>query len=99
MPSSTRATAYAIFRNDEFEGIATSNTYDITISSSDDVLTIRSANSRGGFGEAATVDNSATGLQKVTTMQENTVYNMQGIRVDKAHKGLYIKNGKKVVVY
>lgn len=41
-----------------------------------------------------------TGINGINTRiaEGAAVYNMQGIRVDKAHKGLYIVDGKKVVV-
>lgn len=51
------AIAYAIFKNDVFAGLAEAGatTYDIEASAGD-VITIRSANSMGGFGEAAIVE-------------------------------------------
>ena len=41
-----------------------------------------------------------TGIQTITAekLKNTAVYNMQGIRVDNPQKGLYIINGKKVVV-
>jgi len=55
------ATAYAIFKNDVFEAIVDANTssYEIALEATD-VLSIRSANEMGGFGEATevTLDNS-----------------------------------------
>ena len=35
---------------------------------------------------------------KADALENAVIYNMQGVRVDKAQKGLYIVNGKKVVI-
>lgn len=40
-----------------------------------------------------------TGIEGISVENENgTIYNLNGQRVDKAQRGLYIKNGKKVIV-
>jgi len=41
-----------------------------------------------------------TGIEAVTAkkLEKSVIYNLQGIRVDNAQKGLYIINGKKLVV-
>ena len=41
-----------------------------------------------------------TAIQKIETKSENndTIYNLQGVRVNKAGKGIYIQNGKKFIV-
>jgi hypothetical protein len=39
-----------------------------------------------------------TGLNKVLNTTEGTIYDLSGRRVEKAQKGLYIVNGKKVLV-
>ena len=49
------AIAYAIFVNDEFVGLTEDTSYALTAADGD-VITIRSANAMGGFGEAATVE-------------------------------------------
>jgi len=43
---------------------------------------------------------NATGINSIAVdkMKNATIYNMKGQRVDKAQKGLYIINGKKVVI-
>ena len=47
-----------------------------------------------GFG-----DDTTTGIEALSTKaMDGEVYNLQGQRVNKAHKGLYIVNGKKVVL-
>ena len=45
-------------------------------------------------------DNTTTAIEGVATVKENNgeIYNLQGQRVVKAQKGLYIINGKKVLV-
>jgi hypothetical protein len=64
-----------------------------------DKYTIRAANPRGGFGEAKEVKETATGISTVKNgQQDDTIYNMQGVRVNHVQKGVYIVNGKKVVV-
>ena len=47
------------------------------------------------------IDGEATGIGSITAdgeLQMENVYNLNGQRVENAHKGLYIVNGKKVVV-
>lgn len=41
-----------------------------------------------------------TGIQKVerTSKQYETIYNLQGVRTDQPKKGVYIQNGKKLIV-
>ena len=51
------AIAYAIFVNDVFVGLADADATTFALTAADgDVITIRSANAMGGFGEAATVE-------------------------------------------
>ena len=93
------AIAYALFKNGQFVAIVSDGTsYDIELDE-EDVLTIRSANACGGFGESATAT-VATGINEMTDAApaDNRVYNLQGVRVEKAQKGLYIINGRKVVI-
>ena len=93
------ATFYALFKNDQLVGITNSNSFiiddfDIT----KDVLTIRSSNAMGGFGQEEPVSDS-TGINEIKIEQGNdVVFNIQGVQVDKAFKGVYIINGKKIVV-
>lgn len=61
---------------------------------------VRAANEMGGLSEAAAA-NGSTGIENIVTETANTqdaIYNLQGIRVAKAEKGIYIVNGRKVVV-
>ncbi len=44
------------------------------------------------------IDNTASGISEVNTTQNTgAIYNLNGVRVEKATKGLYIINGKKVL--
>ena len=93
---------YLLEKNGEFEAILKdATTYAITIDAENEKLTIRAANARGGFGEAKQVAGTATGLKTIATAIENgeqVIYNLAGQRVNKATKGIYIINGKKVVI-
>ena len=53
------AIAYAIFKNGEFQALVTDGTSCNIEAAESDVVTIRSANAMGGFGEAATVEITA----------------------------------------
>lgn len=90
--------AYAIFKNGEFAGLSIDGSFKIDIDPAVDELTIRTANSMGGLGAAAHVEGTATGLETVkATDGKEVIYNLQGVRVNKPGKGLYIINGKKVI--
>ena len=92
------ATGYALFKNGEFVAITDGTSFNITIDPVADGLRIRSANQMGGFGEEAAVGGTnAISTVKAANTQE-TVYNLNGQRVSKAAKGLYIIGGRKVVV-
>lgn len=94
------ATAYALFKNNELVGITPNTSYSITVDPEKDKLTIRSANARGGFGTEAHVAGT-TGIDAAKTdarQQADAIYTLQGVRVNKATKGIYIINGKKVVM-
>ena len=51
---------------------------------------------------ALAIASETTGIGKVTTTQADDtqlpLYNLQGQRVDKQHKGIYVRNGKKFIV-
>ena len=89
----------AIFKNGEFAGLSTDGSFKIDIDPAVDELTIRTANIMGGLGAAAHVDGTATtGIETVkATDNDNVIYNLQGIRVNNAGKGIFIVNGKKVI--
>ena len=63
--------------------------------------TVRAANEMGGLSEASETADITTAISEVTNSEQNvpeTTYNLGGVRVQKAQKGLYIVNGKKVVL-
>ena len=102
---------YAICKNGEIIAYTKDTTFDLSTLSSEEagsrrggeesvVYSVRAANEMGGLGEAAEAV-VATGIEEIapaTTTADGKVYNLQGIRVDKAQKGLYIINGHKVVI-
>ncbi len=59
-------------------------------------------NANGAETVTYTIDGTPTGIEKVTSseagVQSDAIYTMQGVRVSKATKGLYIINGKKVMI-
>ena len=90
----------AIFKNDEFVAIA-GRGYAIAIDPAVDKLTVRAVNMMGGFGPAAQVAGTATSIKAINEAMERgeqVIYNLSGQRVNKATKGLYIINGRKVVI-
>lgn len=106
------ATAYAIFKDGEFLGITTENTWTVEeeaapaprrtgeeAEATTTGYTIRAANSRGGFGEPAEVS-PATGINATLndSTKDSVIYDLNGRRVMTPTKGVYIINGKKVVI-
>ena len=93
------AIAYALFKNDALITITDETSCNVEVNPDFYRLTIRSANAQGGFGPEAHVAGT-TGIQEVkrTTMGEDVIYNLQGVRVKNPGKGIYIINGKKTVV-
>ena len=70
----------------------------------DGSYSVRAANEMGGLSEASeavVVTDILTGIQETVSQESNQperIYNMQGVRVQKAGRGLYIIDGRKVVV-
>lgn len=93
--------ACALFKNGQFLGISNNGVFnDITIDPTKDALTIRAANIRGGFGPEGPVAGSLTSVKNIQTAinANGIIYNMQGLRVKNMQKGLYIINGRKIMV-
>jgi len=89
----------AIFKNGEFVAVSATG-YSLTIDPDKDELTVRGINRMGGFGPEAHVKGTAgTGIAPTPVTQHSApaIYNLKGQRVQKAGKGLYIVNGKKVI--
>ena len=100
-PANDGAIAYMIEKNGEFVGITTSSSMTVEANAESDKLTIRAANARGGFGEAKQVAYTGTSIQAINAAierGEQVIFNLAGQRVNKATKGMYIINGKKMVV-
>ena len=108
-PANDGATAYAIFKDGEFLGITTGTTWTVEEvagaprradeEAQTTGYTIRAANSRGGFGKPAEVS-PATGISAIETELSGDVkiYDLNGRRVLTPTTGVYIINGKKVVI-
>ena len=95
---SNYALLWAIVKDKKVIDFVTEPTY--TVDDASAKYAVRAANEMGGLSEAteATV---ATGIEEISpasTTADGKVYNLAGQRVNKATKGLYIINGKKVVV-
>ena len=106
-PANNGAIAYMISKNGEMLAITTETSFVIEAAGEGaprraeaaDKYTIRAANPRGGFGEPKEVSVNPTGISTVKNGQQaDTIYNMQGVRVNNVQKGVYIVNGKKVVI-
>ena len=92
------ATMYALFMNDKFITLTDETSYNIEVNPDLYRLSIRSANAMGGFGPEGHVAGT-TGIQTVKRVVDNDViYNLQGVRVKNPGKGIYIINGKKTIL-
>ena len=96
--NSNYALLWAIVKDNKVIDFVTEPTY--TVDDASAKYAVRAANEMGGLSEAteATV---ATGIEEISpasTTADGKVYNLAGQRVNKATKGLYIINGKKVVI-
>lgn len=104
------AAGYAIFANDELLAIVDADVTSYIIESSTDAAprkaedsitySVRVINAMGGMGEAAIVA-LTDGIDVVKSngqLDGQNVYTLQGVRVNKATKGVYIVNGRKVVI-
>ena len=94
-------TGAAIFKNGEFMGVSIDGSFDIAIDPAQDKLTIRTANRMGGLGPeghvSGTTDIKTLNVER-GTLNDNSYYNLAGQRVAQPTKGLYIINGRKVVI-
>jgi histidine ammonia-lyase len=92
------ATMYALFMNDKFITLTDETSYNIEVNPDLYRLSIRSANAMGGFGPEGHVAGT-TGIQTAKrTMDDDVIYNLQGVRVKNPGKGIYIINGKKTIL-
>jgi hypothetical protein len=105
---SNYALLYAIVKNGEVIDFTKETTYNIGTaagsrrSGSTDQYQIRAANEMGGLNEASEVATETDGIEtvndNVNVNLNDNIYNLQGIRVNKAQKGVYIIGGRKVVI-
>jgi hypothetical protein len=73
------------------------NTYEFTVGANTAYLPASVAEGRAFIGFAD--EPEATGINEVKTMKaSNDIYNLKGLKVKNAQKGLYIIGGKKVVM-
>ena len=98
---SNYALLYAICKDGKVIDFTTEATY--TVDDANATYTVRAANEMGGLSEASAAATVVTGIENVTkadaiNASDGAIYTIQGVRVDKARKGLYIINGKKVIV-
>ena len=96
--NSNYALLYAIVKNGAVVDFTTEATY--TVDDAGAKWAVRAANEMGGLGEAVPAD-ITTGIDEIAdtdAAQPERVYNLNGIRVQKPAQGLYIVNGRKVVV-
>ena len=102
---------YAICKNGEVIAYTKDTTFDLSTLSNEAssrrsgeesvVYSVRAANEMGGLSEATEATVVTTGIEEITpvsTTADGKVYNLAGQRINKATKGLYIINGKKVVI-
>ena len=90
---------WAIVKDGEVVDFTIEPTYTVT---ADGVYAVRAANQMGGLSEASeSVEFTAIAdvIKNIDKAKDGkTIYNLQGVRVKKAQKGLYIINGKKTLV-
>ena len=92
------AVAYAIIKDGELVEITDATSYNLDVNPDTNSLSIRCANAMGGFGPEAHVSGTV-GIKTVGSDNcKDVIYNLQGVRVSKPGKGIYIINGKKTVV-
>lgn len=92
------AVAYAVFRNGALEAILEDTSYDLEVNPDANRLSVRCANAMGGFGPEGHVAGTI-GIKAVSNDRvDDAFYNLQGVRVKQPGKGVYIVNGRKIVV-
>ena len=110
--NSNYALLYAVCLNGNIIGFTTDNQVDVTTlegavsaprrAANAADYTVRAANEMGGLSEASAPATEATGIDSIEQAQpvinDGVIYNLQGVRVTNPTKGIYIINGKKVVI-
>jgi len=87
---------WAVCKDGNVIAFTTEPTY--TVSDTSATYSVRAANEMGGLSEASEA-NTSSGIINVETndAKEDVIYNLQGIRMKNATKGIFIINGKKVL--
>jgi len=95
---SNYALLYAIVKNGKVVDFTTEATY--TVDDAEAAWAVRAANEMGGLCEAseASITTGISEMENEFDAVPERIYNINGIRVQKAQKGLYIVGGKKVVI-
>ena len=100
---------YAVCINGEVVAFTTETSIDVTTltvpaaarrAGTDPVYSVRAANEMGGLNEAVEATD-ATGISAIETsidLKNAVIYDLQGRRVLNPAKGLYIVNGKKMII-
>ena len=80
--------------------IALSNIAEVESDGPDAVYDLSGSNARGQVSIRLVKGNDSTGISDIEaeTTDTKVIYNLRGQRVDHPTKGLYIINGKKVVI-
>ena len=90
------ALLWAIVKNGQVVDFTNEPTY--TVDDTSATYAVRAANEMGGLGEAAEAS-VATGIEEIVNeTADDAIYNIKGMRVKNATRGIYIIGGKKVVV-
>ena len=64
----------------------------------EDIMKAGNTDAISGIDEYYPQYKTVNGIHTISTSIDNTYYNLQGIRVDRPKKGIYIKNGRKNIV-
>ena len=90
------ALLWAIVKNGQVVDFTNEPTY--TVDDTSATYAVRAANEMGGLGEAAEAS-VATGIEEIVNKTaDDAIYNIKGMPVKNATRGIYIIGGKKVVV-
>ena len=96
---SNYALLWAIVKDGHVVDFTTSPSY--TVDDAGAHYAVRAANEMGGLGEAAEAALSDDGIRETgiePTASGSAVYNLQGIRVGQPRQGVYVINGRKVIM-
>ena len=63
----------------------------------EDIMKAGNTDAISGIDEYYPQYKTVNGIHTISTSIDNTYYNLQGIRVDRPKKGIYIRNGRKII--